>query len=192
MYKEEILLQMLTDDKAFIRYQACELLRTGPNSSPEIVAAFEKAAQDEDIEVAEKARLALQTDIHRCISVSQRQVTSTDLAAEKTRIEETIQEHRDVSDLTSAARPPEDQLNTDLLQAAQAIKFVFGVVVLAGLSLSGKDIFYSGLWVWIIICAFLAFIVLQVYAIQKYGFMDSIGFLRIFLETLISSFTRRR
>jgi hypothetical protein len=192
MYKEEILLQMLTDDKAFIRYQACELLRTGPNSSPEIVAAFEKAAQDEDIEVAEKARLALQTDIHRCISVSQRQVTSTDLAAEKTRIEETIQEHRDVSDLTSAARPPEDQLNTDLLQAAQAIKFVFGVVVLAGLSLSGKDIFYSGLWVWIIICAFLASIVLQVYAIQKYGFIDSFGFLRIFLETLISSFTRRR
>jgi hypothetical protein len=58
-------LKMLKSPKADTRYDACEELRVATESSPEVILALEEASQDEDREVAERARLALVSDVHQ-------------------------------------------------------------------------------------------------------------------------------
>jgi predicted Zn-ribbon and HTH transcriptional regulator len=64
MYSTEKLLEMLKSEKSSIRYEACEWLRVSQESSPEIVAALEKATHDADNDVAERAKLALHAELH--------------------------------------------------------------------------------------------------------------------------------
>jgi len=64
MHTKEKLLEMLSSKKASERYEACERLRASKESSPEIVTALEKATHDEDKDIAERAKLALQADVH--------------------------------------------------------------------------------------------------------------------------------
>ena len=64
MYSTEKLLAMLTDKKASRRYDACEWLRISQTSSPEVIRALQKAALDEDQEVAIRAKLALEAEAH--------------------------------------------------------------------------------------------------------------------------------
>ena len=69
MYTAEKLLQMLTNRKASVRYEACEWLRVRQESSPEIVRALELATHDQDKEVAERAVKALQADVHHQMAI---------------------------------------------------------------------------------------------------------------------------
>ena len=69
MYSKEKLLEMLSSKKASVRYEACEWIRVSQESSPEIVMALEKATNDLDKEVAERANLALQADIHHQLAI---------------------------------------------------------------------------------------------------------------------------
>jgi hypothetical protein len=57
-------LKMLKSPKADTRYDACEELRVATESSPEVILALEEASQDQDEDVAERARLALVSDTH--------------------------------------------------------------------------------------------------------------------------------
>jgi len=57
-------LNMLKSHKASVRYDACELLRVATESSPDIILALEEVAHDKDAYVAERARAALDADVH--------------------------------------------------------------------------------------------------------------------------------
>lgn len=70
MYKTEKLFQMLTNRKASVRYDACEWLRVRQESSPEIVRALERATYDEDKEVSDRAKYALQADVHHQMAIA--------------------------------------------------------------------------------------------------------------------------
>jgi len=69
VYTTEKLLEMLTTKKASVRYDACEWIRVRQQSSPEIVQALERATYDEDKEVAERAKYALQADVHHQMAI---------------------------------------------------------------------------------------------------------------------------
>jgi len=69
MYTTEKLLKMITSHKASVRYDACEWIRVRQESSPELVRALEKATYDEDKEVAERAKYALQADVHHQMAI---------------------------------------------------------------------------------------------------------------------------
>lgn len=64
MYTKEELLGMIASDDPEERWDACMRLKDSEETSPEIVRALEKATHDEDIGVAERARQALQANIH--------------------------------------------------------------------------------------------------------------------------------
>jgi uncharacterized protein YbjQ (UPF0145 family) len=66
----EKLLQMLESPKPGKRYDACEELRVGKETSPQVVLALEKAMSDADPEVADAARRALDADAHRPTSIA--------------------------------------------------------------------------------------------------------------------------
>jgi len=57
-------LNMLKSPKADTRYSACEELRVATKSSPEVILALEEATQDKDEYVAERAKKALESDVH--------------------------------------------------------------------------------------------------------------------------------
>jgi hypothetical protein len=57
-------LNMLKSEDADARFDACDELCVATESSPEIILALEEAAQDEDREVAERARQALGAEVH--------------------------------------------------------------------------------------------------------------------------------
>jgi tetratricopeptide (TPR) repeat protein len=69
MYSKEKLLEMLSSEKSSTRYEACEWIRVSQESSPEIINALEKASHDLDKEVAERAILALQADVHHQMAI---------------------------------------------------------------------------------------------------------------------------
>ncbi len=69
MYSQEKLLIMLEDSRQSVRYDACEWLRVSQESSPEVVNALEKATHDHDSEVAQRAKLALQADVHHNMAI---------------------------------------------------------------------------------------------------------------------------
>ncbi len=69
MYSKEKLLEMLSNKKASVRYEACEWIRVSQESSSDIVFALKKATHDPDIEVAERAIHALQADIHHQMAI---------------------------------------------------------------------------------------------------------------------------
>ena len=69
MYTREKLLVMLTNKKATIRYDACEWLRVSKESSPEVVKSLVETTHDEDKEVAERAKYALQADVHHQMAI---------------------------------------------------------------------------------------------------------------------------
>jgi hypothetical protein len=69
MYSNEKLLEMLTSAKSSERYEACIRLQTAKESSPEIITALEKATHDEYSNVAERATLALQSDVHHQMAI---------------------------------------------------------------------------------------------------------------------------
>lgn len=60
---------MLKSKKASVRYEACEWIRISQESSPEIVAAHEKANHNDHQEMADRAKLALQVDIHHQMEI---------------------------------------------------------------------------------------------------------------------------
>jgi hypothetical protein len=64
MYSQEQLLKMLSSSQSSLRYDACEDIRINQESSPEIIAALEKAILDLDPNVAERAKLALLAALH--------------------------------------------------------------------------------------------------------------------------------
>ncbi len=65
MYSVEKLLEMITSLKSSDRYDACEWLRIAQESSPDIIYALRKATFDDDKEVATRAYMALQADVHQ-------------------------------------------------------------------------------------------------------------------------------
>jgi hypothetical protein len=69
MYSNKKLLDMLSSEKASTRYDACEWLRVRQESSPEIVRALQRATYDENKEVAERAKYALEADTHHRMAV---------------------------------------------------------------------------------------------------------------------------
>ena len=69
LYSKEKLLEMLSSKKASVRYEACEWIRVSQESSPRIIKALEKVSRDSDEEVAERATLALQADVHHQMAV---------------------------------------------------------------------------------------------------------------------------
>jgi hypothetical protein len=58
-------LKMLESEKASVRYDACEELRVATESSPEIILALERAQNDKDAHVAERANAALNVHLER-------------------------------------------------------------------------------------------------------------------------------
>lgn len=69
MYSKEKMLEMLTNDKSSVRYDACEWLRISQESSPEVIYALEKATHDTDPEVTIRAYRALQADVHHQMQI---------------------------------------------------------------------------------------------------------------------------
>ena len=69
MYSKEKLLEMLSSEKASTRYDACEWFRIRQESSPEIIHALEKASRDPNKDVAERANLALYSDVHHQMAI---------------------------------------------------------------------------------------------------------------------------
>ncbi len=70
MYSNDKYIEMLSSKHASSRYAACEWIRAIEESSPEIVTALEKATHDEDKEVAERAKLALQEEgVHHQMAI---------------------------------------------------------------------------------------------------------------------------
>jgi tetratricopeptide (TPR) repeat protein len=69
MYSKEKLLEMLASEKTSIRYEAIEWIRVSQESSPELVRALENATHDVDKEVAERANLALQAEVHHQMAI---------------------------------------------------------------------------------------------------------------------------
>lgn len=69
MNAEDKFLEMLTSQNKSVRSKACEWLRTRQESSPEIVRALERASYDGDKEVAERAKYALQADVHHQMAI---------------------------------------------------------------------------------------------------------------------------
>lgn len=69
MYTKEKFLEMLASNNASIRYEACDRLLLNQESSPEIVQALQLACQDPDPDVAERANLALQADVHHQLAI---------------------------------------------------------------------------------------------------------------------------
>jgi len=69
MYSKEKLLEMLSSEKASIRYDACEWIRVSQESSPHIITALKKATYDTDKVVAERAAYALQADVHHQMAI---------------------------------------------------------------------------------------------------------------------------
>jgi hypothetical protein len=82
MYSEEKLLKMLSSNKTSMRYEACEWLRVRQESSPEIVAALEKATNDADNDVAERAKLALYADVHHQMAMKTEILPSEEIVYE--------------------------------------------------------------------------------------------------------------
>lgn len=69
MYSKQKLLEMITSQKASVRYDACEWMRVSRESSPEMVKALDRATYDLDKQVAERARYALQADVHHQMAI---------------------------------------------------------------------------------------------------------------------------
>ncbi len=69
MYSNEKLLEMLKSEKSSVRYEACKRLQTTKESSPEIIHALEKAGRDPNKHVAERANLALKSDVHHQMAI---------------------------------------------------------------------------------------------------------------------------
>ena len=69
MYSKEKLLDMIVSSNPSTRYDACEWLRISQASSPEMVYALQKAAIDENNEVATRAQMALQADAHHKMAI---------------------------------------------------------------------------------------------------------------------------
>jgi len=86
----EKLLAMLTDKKASRRYDACEWLRISQTSSPEVIRALQKAALDEDQEVAARAKLALEADVHHRMMVKMRLVEPDEMESTTDSIQDSI------------------------------------------------------------------------------------------------------
>jgi tetratricopeptide (TPR) repeat protein len=81
MYTKAKLLEMLASDKSSVRYDACEWIRVSQESSPEIINALVKASHDQDKEVAERANLTLQADIHHQMAIKMG-IVELDIATE--------------------------------------------------------------------------------------------------------------
>ncbi len=69
MYSQQQLLEMITSDKPSQRYDACEWIRISQESCPDYIYALQKASHDENVEVASRAALALQADVHHDLAV---------------------------------------------------------------------------------------------------------------------------
>jgi hypothetical protein len=184
MYTDEKLLQMISSEKASKRYDACEWIRVSQKSSPEIITALQKASQDPDKEVAERAKLALEADIHHQMAVKLgfAQPTENELNQTEISTPEGVE-----SDETGREFSALEQQSFDYLQIGQAITFILGVVVLIFLWLTGRNILSLGKYALIIIGIYLVYIVLQIYAIFKYGFENSFNFLKEIAILMINS-----
>lgn len=90
MYSNEKLLEMLKSEKSSVRYEACIRLQTVKESSPEIIEALEKATHDEDSNVAERANLALQADVHHTMAIKMRMIESDNIEVQNTQQENKI------------------------------------------------------------------------------------------------------
>jgi hypothetical protein len=71
------LIEMLNSPDANTRYDACQGLRVADESSEAAVLALEKATQDNDSGVAERARAALQSDVHQMMLRKMRRAEMT-------------------------------------------------------------------------------------------------------------------
>lgn len=69
MFTKEELLEMLMSDKPPVRYEACEMIRTISESSPEVINALIKSLIDSNGEVAGRARAALNADVHHQMAI---------------------------------------------------------------------------------------------------------------------------
>jgi hypothetical protein len=191
MYSKEKLLEMLSSEKASTRYDACEWLWVSQESSPEIVTALEKATHDLDKEVAEIAKLALQTDVHHQMAIKIGIVEPTNLK---------IRNIQQVRDQPSVIEPTHHKfMNTEAIhrkatnnplsegvtysfQQNQIITiYLFLCSAPIGLCLlvTQPSIFIEAKCISIIILGTIfPFLGFQIYSIIKYGFEDSFSFLK--------------
>jgi hypothetical protein len=102
MYSKGKLLQMITSEKASTRYDACEWLRISPESSPAIVYALQNATHDLDPEVAERAKLAMQADVHHQMAIQMGLIPPDPVASAP----EFIEESAGIEQLPEVTVPP--------------------------------------------------------------------------------------
>jgi hypothetical protein len=116
MYSKDKLLEKLSSKKASVRYETCEWIRVSQESSPMIIKALEKATQDEDKDVAERAITALKADVHHQMAIKMGMIEP-----EKTEENEYIQNLQ-----------PE-KMNTENKEAEVKIRRIWGwILTIAG------------------------------------------------------------
>ena len=182
MLPKEKLLEMLSGvSSSLYRLNACQLLQSSPDSSPEIVEALIKASHDPDEEVAHAAINALNAEVHRQMALKMGLSLELDIPTD----------YHEKN--TSFAR----------LQILQAITFFLcvGILLYSIYNMSGsysngewtwtsagRGIITSAIWRGIFIGVYLLYIGLQVYAILKYGLSESFAFLANILDTIRNFF----
>jgi hypothetical protein len=182
MLPKEKLLEMLSGEhNSLFRLDACRMLRSSPDSSPEIVEALIKASHDTDEEVAHAAINALNAEVHREMVLKMGLSLELDIPTD----------HQEKN--SSLVR----------LQIGQSITFLLcvGILLFSIYNMSGsyshgewtwtsagRGIITSAIWRGIFIGVYLLYIGLQVYAILKYGLIESFAFLAKILDTIQNFF----
>jgi hypothetical protein len=191
VYSIDKFIEMLSSKNASTRYAACEWIRAIEESSPEIVTALEKATHDEDKEVAERAKLALQEEgVHRQMALKMGFTEPHEIQIGNTQLQWPIkpESQKNQTENQDQSSDSWDLLYDDqfvYLQACQAVTFIIIFFSIIYLGLSGSDVYKIGVWSWILIGIYLIYIGMQVYSIIKFGFRNSFYFLKVLLKLFV-------
>ncbi len=192
MELEEKLLEMLSSNYPQVRYVALEQLRDSKTTSEAIVEALEKATHDDDQGISEKAKLALQADVHHQMEIKMGAIELNKIQ-ENNNIRSTVDqssssrsqfiESSNVNIYERRKRnptiPEEEYSCFEYCQSITLSLLLFPITVLIASLITGSSVFLEfGILNWIWIFLPIPFIGLQIYAIKKYGWRESYSFLK--------------
>jgi len=224
MLPDKKLLEMLSNPEPQVRLMALDQLGGHLSPTPELQAALEKAAHDKDHVVADKAHRLIHhepittgqsladipsagDELHKfnptspeALKVEVASAYLEKVADKKGSVEAQLSastKNKDLSNtLPSRSMTDSEQNNYDFLQVMQGLTFVISIISFAWIIINkGGNLFSFGAIGWLLILNYIIFIVLQIVAILKYGFLNSFKYVQVIgmvILIFLASGRRRR
>ena len=195
MSYEYKLLEMLLSNDPQERHHAMEQLSGLEELSPKIIEALQINTKNEDLLIAEEARLILR---HKGIPEPILDPLGMDYGVDggPSNLDIAVAVYdllnpdssADVIDSPPDTSTPERDYAAEakfkFFQVIQAITFAACIFLLIAYVMKIYTFSLNDLWAWIFIVVYLLFIGIQLSVIFKYGFRNSLSFFRIYLELL--------